>query len=403
MNRLTPLALEGIRVVDLTDVSSVYATKILCDLGAEVIRVEPPAGDALRRQPPFDEETGQSLFHAFMNVNKRSVTLDLDQPSGQELFRRLVVSADIVVESCPVGALDARGVGYRAIAADCPRLVWVAVTPFGSSGPRADWLADDLVSQAMGGLMTLNGRPDREPLRLFGEQSCYIAGLHAAAAALMAYWYASAGGEGQFVDTSVHECIAHTLENAIQYYTTEGVVRGRTLGRSEPGAGIFECSDGGIFMVAGLSMISSSWNNLVALLQREGIEGADELAQARWSEPAWRRTPEARDIATEVISRFTRVRTKNQVYDTTQQHHILSAPMNKIGGVFDNAQLKFLQWFEEQHWDGGRSVVWPGSPVRLSETPRRAPLVVAAAGADTEDVTAELEPSVAGITGGGTE
>lgn len=399
MDRLTPLALEGIRIVDLTDLSSVYATKILCDLGAEVIRVEPPGGDALRRQPPFDDGTGESLFHAFMNVNKRSVTLDLEADSGRELFRRLVASAHLVVESCPVGFLDARGIGYSSMAAEHPALVWEAVTPFGSAGPRAEWVADDLVSQAMGGLMNLNGRPDREPLRLFGEQTCYIAGLHAASAALMAYWHADTTGQGQFVDTSVHECIAHTLENAIQYYTTEGVVRGRTLGRSEPGAGIFECSDGAVYMVAGLSMISSSWHNLVALLQREGIEGSDELAEPRWTDREWRSTPEAREIATEVITRFTRTRTRNQVYDMTQRDHILSAPMNKVGGVFDNAQLKFLQWFDEQRWDGNRSVVWPGSPVRLSETPRRTPLVVPAAGADTEDVMTELEPSLAAGAG----
>src|SRR6185312_11660436 len=112
---LTPAALDGIRIVDLTDASCVYATKILCDLGAEVIRVEPPGGDAMRRQPPLDGVTGESLFHAFMNVNKRSVVLDLETAEGRELFRRLVDSADVVVESRPPGALDQQGIGYRAL------------------------------------------------------------------------------------------------------------------------------------------------------------------------------------------------------------------------------------------------------------------------------------------------
>jgi benzylsuccinate CoA-transferase BbsE subunit len=387
---LTPGALDGIRIVDLTDASCVYATKILCDLGAEVIRVEPPGGDAMRRQPPLDAVTGDSLFHAFMNVNKRSVVLDLETAEGRELFRRLVDSADVVVESRPPGALDQQGIGYRALAEGHPALVWTSITPFGSDGPYAAWQADDLVIQAMGGLMTLSGLPDREPLRLYGEQTCTIAGLHAASGTLMAYWHALMTGEGQHVDVSIQECVAHTLENAIQYYTMEGHVRGRTRGREEPGAGVFPCSDGEVFLMAGLSMISSSWHNLVALMVAEGTPGAADLLDPKWVDPAWRKTEEARHFANDIVARFTRTKTKNQVYDLTQQHRILSAPMNKIGDLFDNAQLKFLNWFQDQAW-GERIATWPGTPIRLSETPRRAPVHVARAGADDASVLGPLE------------
>jgi len=383
---LTPLALDGVRVLDLADKSCVYATKVLCDLGAEVIRIEPPGGDPMRHQPPLDDRTGESLFHAFMNVNKRSVTLDLDKPDGQALFRKLVASAGIVVESAAPGSLDARGIGHAACEAGHPDLVWVSVTPFGSDGPRANWKADDLVMQAMGGLMTLSGLPDREPLKLFGEQTCYIAGLHAASGALMAYWHALQTGDGQRVDVSIQECVAHTLENAIQTYTAEGTVRGRTAGRPDAGAGVFPCTDGEIFLMASASMISSSWHNMVSLMRAEGIEGADDLTDPKWVDPTFRRTPEARAFAGEVISRYTRTRTKNQVYDITQQHRILSAPMSQVGDLFDNAQLKFLHWFTEQAWDEDRSAIWPGPPVRLSETPRRPPVRVAKTGADTISV-----------------
>lgn len=380
-NSLTPRALDGIRVLDLTDKSAVYATKILCDLGAETIRVEPRAGDPMRRMVPLDAATGESLFHAFMNVNKLSVTLDLDRAADQAAFRRLVARSDLVVESFAPGALDRLGIGYEAFASARPNLVWTSITPFGSTGPYAHWQADDLISQAMGGLMNLTGLPDREPLRLFGEQTCYIAGLHAAAGALTAYWHAAQTGEGQRVDVSIQDCVAHTLENAIQFYTAEGTVRGRTKGRAEPGAGVFPCGDGEIFLMASLSMISSSWHNLVALLNETGTQGAEQLRDPKWAEPEWRRNPEAQKIATEIITRFTRTRTKNQVYDLTQQRRILSAPMSQVGDLFDNAQLKFLDWFQEQNW-GDRVAVWPGPPVRLSETPRRAPGRVAAPGAD---------------------
>jgi crotonobetainyl-CoA:carnitine CoA-transferase CaiB-like acyl-CoA transferase len=318
----------------MADRSCVYATKIFADLGAEVIRIEPPGGDPMRKQPPLDDATGASLFHAFMNTNKRSVTLDVESADGQAKLRRLVESADMVVESFKPGYLESLGVGYGAFEGKAPGLVWTSVTAFGSDGPYAAWSADDLVIQAMGGLMTLTGTPDKAPLRLYGEQTCYIAGLHAASGTLMAYWHALMTGEGQHVDVSIQECVAHTLENAIQFYTAEGVVRGRTKGRLDPGAGVFPCSDGEIFLMAGLSMISSSWHNLVALMNASGTEGAKDLLDPKWVDPEWRKTQEARDVANAAIARFTKSRTKNQVYDLTQQNRILSAPMNKVGDLF---------------------------------------------------------------------
>jgi crotonobetainyl-CoA:carnitine CoA-transferase CaiB-like acyl-CoA transferase len=143
-------------------------------------------------------------------------------------------------------------------------------------------------------------------------------------------------------------------------------------------------------MMAGLSMISSSWHNLVALMKADGTPGAEQLLEPKWVDPAWRRTQEARDTANEIIARFTSDRTKNQVYDITQQHRILSAPMNKVGDLFENAQLKFLNWFVDQPW-GNRTVTWPGPAFRMSETPRLSPGRTAAPGEDTEAVFASLD------------
>lgn len=386
---LVAAALNGVRVIDLTDESCVYATKMLADLGAQVIRIEPPGGDALRKLPPFDRHTGESMFHAFMNVNKLSVTLDLESGEGRDLFRRLVGTAAIVVESCPPGVLEAADIGYSAFAQAQPQLVWTSITAFGQDGPRAGWTMDDLVAQAMGGLLTLTGLPDRPPLRLFGEQTCYIAGLHGAAGTLIAYWHALASGDGQHVDVSIQDCVAHTLENAIQYYTAEGTVRARQRDRADPGAGIFPCADGQIFLMAGLSMISSAWHNLVDLMVAEGIEGAAALKDERWLDREWRKTPEAQRTARAIITSFTSSRGKNQLYDLLQQKRVLCAPFNQVGDLFDNAQLKFLDWFREQELNG-RPAVWPGPPVRLSETPRRAPVRVPGPGCDTDAVLGPL-------------
>lgn len=385
----TTTALAGVRVIDMTDKSCVYATKILADMGADVIRVEPTGGDPMRSVEPIDPASGRSLFYAYMNANKRVVALDLDSDAGIAAFRKLVASALIVVESFEPGQLPAKGIGYESFAAAQPELVWTSVTPFGSQGPYARWKADDLVSQAMGGLMGLSGLPDREPLRLYGEQTCYIAGLHAASGTLIAFWQSMLSGEGQHCDVSVHACIAHTLENAVQLYACEGVVRGRQIRSVEAGIGIFPCTDGEIFVYATVGMIASSWDNLVRWMKEEGIPDAAEFEQPKWREQSWRRTDEARRQATAAITLLTKARAKYQVYDQMQQRHILCAPMSQIGDLFNNPQLKFLAWFQPLGMDDKVSM-WPGAPFRMSQTPRLPPTRIPAHSEHSSEVLRKL-------------
>jgi crotonobetainyl-CoA:carnitine CoA-transferase CaiB-like acyl-CoA transferase len=385
----TTTALAGVRVIDMADKSCVYATKVLADMGADVIRVEPTSGDPMRTVEPIDPSSGRSLFYAYMNANKRVVALDLDSAAGIEAFRKLVRSASIVVESTEPGRLAAKGIVYENFAAAQPALVWTSVTPFGSKGPYATWKADDLVSQAMGGLMGLSGLPDREPLRLYGEQSCYIAGLHAASGTLIAFWQSMISGEGQHCDVSVHACIAHTLENAVQLYACEGVVRGRQIRSVEAGIGIFPCTDGEIFVYATVGMIASSWANLVRWMKEEGIPGAAEFEDPKWREQSWRRTDEARRQASAAITLLTKTRAKYQVYDQMQQRHILCAPMSQVGDLFNNPQLKFLAWFQPLGLDDKISV-WPGAPFRMSQTPRLPPTRIPAHGEHSAEVLREL-------------
>jgi crotonobetainyl-CoA:carnitine CoA-transferase CaiB-like acyl-CoA transferase len=386
---LTPRALEGVRVIDMTDTNSVYATKMLCDLGAEVIRVEPTDGDPMRRVQPFDEATGVSAFYAYMNTNKRVVTLDLERKASADLFRKLVASADVVVESKTPGHLAGLGLDYDSFKAEHPALVWTSITPFGATGPWKTWQSDDLIAQAMGGFMTLSGLPEREPLKLYGEQTCFIAGLHAAGGTLIAIWHKLLTGEGQFVDVSVHEAIAHTLESAILVYTTEDRVRGRLPRSDEAGVGMFPAKDGEIFVYANMNMITRSWFNLVKTLRAEGIPGADELADPKWEEQSFRRTPEARARIFEIVSQFTKTRTKYENYNELQGRNVLSAPMSRVSDLFNNPQLKFHDWFVDMPVSG-HMATWPGPAFRMSETPRRQPGLVREPGTDNEAVFGAL-------------
>ena len=204
-------ALAGVHVLDMASgVGGPFCAKLLAGLGASVIKIEQPGvGDSSRRTPPFipsdDPLEGSALFHN-LNLGKQSLTLDVDHPSGQELFRRLATSwASVVVTGDPYQALKARHLDWESLLAINPGLVVVAVSHFGMDGPSRDLAGCELVSLALGGYLYLTGDPDREPLKPYGYQAEYHAGLHAAAGAVAAILRSELTGEGEVVDASVVE------------------------------------------------------------------------------------------------------------------------------------------------------------------------------------------------------
>ncbi len=208
--------LAELRVLDLSDnVAGGYCGKLFADYGADVLKVEPPSGDPTRRHGPFPDdrphrETG--ALWLYLGTNKRSVTLDISQPTGQRLFRRLVEDTNVIVESFPPGNLESIGLGFEALKSIKRRIVLVSITPYGQSGPKAGWRATNLTSFASGGQMSLTGEPDREPLVNAGYQVEYQAGLQAFAAAAVAAHQADATEVPQHVDISAQECMASALE-----------------------------------------------------------------------------------------------------------------------------------------------------------------------------------------------
>src|SRR5262249_957972 len=206
--------LARLRVLDLTDETGWLAGKILGDLGADVIKIEPPGGDREGRRPPFlhgvaDPE--RSLAWLALNTSKRGITLDLAAPAGRTGFPRLVGGSDVVLESFTPGVLDALGIGCAALRREYPRLVYCAVTPFGATGPHAAFLARDLVVVAMGGNAGLTGDPDRPPVRCSLPTAYYHAAPEAVLGILMALHARESTGLGDFVDVSMQECQLATL------------------------------------------------------------------------------------------------------------------------------------------------------------------------------------------------
>ena len=222
---MTNSALDGVRVLDLTSEMGWYTGKLLADLGADVIKVEPVGGDPARGRAPFwqgkpGRET--SLRFWYFNANKRSVTVDLGQFDGRWLFGRLVETADIVIESWTAterSQLSELDVLPDAYTESQPALIWVSITGFGLSGPKAGWEVTDLVAQAASGIATLAGYPDGSPMRIAGNQAYVVAGISAAQGALLALLQAEATGVGQRVETSIQEALSICQETAHLQWT----------------------------------------------------------------------------------------------------------------------------------------------------------------------------------------
>jgi len=262
------LSLEGIRIIDLTDLSGAYSTKVLADLGADVIRVEPPGGDELRRIGPFYKgvvDPEKSLLHFYLNTNKASVTLNFTTEDGKEILKRLAKVADVIVETFPPGYLDSLGLGYKCVSELNSDLVFASITPFGQNGPYKDFKGSDIICWAMGGLMHLGGFPDRPPVQGYEYMAYKTGSLHAAVATLIALYYREITGIGQYIDVSIQECVAQAMENAPQYYDLEKVIRCRVGNRQlEAGSGIYPCKDGFVYMVAALRGALIRWDELLA-------------------------------------------------------------------------------------------------------------------------------------------
>ena len=213
----SPSALSDLRILDLsTGIAGGYCTKLLADYGAEVVKVEMPGtGDPLRQSGPFpedDPDVERGLLHWYLNANKRGITLDVINPAGRTILQRLLAHFDVVVESFPPAHAQELKLSYRALRNDQSDLIWLSITPFGQTGPYADYKANDLLIQAASAWLYMGGLPDREPMKTGGCISHYITGTYGALAVLAAWTSLKSGGTGQHIDLSAMEALQSTNE-----------------------------------------------------------------------------------------------------------------------------------------------------------------------------------------------
>jgi benzylsuccinate CoA-transferase BbsE subunit len=397
-----PQALHGLRVLDCSGPSGQYAGKLFAELGADVLLIEPPGGSPVRREAPFlDGHDGPdaSMVFTYFNSGKRGMLLDLDVDEGQQLLHRLAMQADVLIESEKPGVMAHRGLDAAALMASAPRLVVTSITPFGQNGPYAEYECDEIVALALGGLLSLGGYPDTEPLAPYGNQAQLAAAQFAAVATLIALWEVEgdASAHGTHVDVSMQQCVAMGLENAVQYVDLEGTVRRREGGQQrQAGTGVFDCADGQIFLMAGGVAANRFWSASVQWLLDEGVGDARDLQQPRWSDFDFLATAQAKQRFAQIFAPFARTRTKADLYRSAQGRRIPLCPIATPADLPASAQLRHRGFFVEMlHSASGRRLLAPGAPYRLSETPWRAGRPAPRLGEHTSDVLRELGCSAA--------
>jgi crotonobetainyl-CoA:carnitine CoA-transferase CaiB-like acyl-CoA transferase len=380
------LPLTPYRVLDLADDSGVYCTKILAALGADVIRVEAPGGDPTRRIGPFyhDEPDPEKSLHWFnYNLNKRSITLNINCATGQELFKKLVKTADFLVECFPPGYLDKIGLGYKVLHAINPKLVHTSITPFGSNGPYKDLKGTNLVCTAMSGFLYTTGDADRPPVQMATPTAYIENGLHAASATMVAFTYRQRTGKGQHVDVAVRESIMAQFINPGFVWKGEGVIPTRdATGVKLPGKptnrGVAKCKDGYVIYHTGHFSTRQALREWMA---SKGMAG--DLMDAKWDPIFLKGAPvtiELRQKVDKLFAAFALDFTKQEMMMGAQKRGAQVARESTISDLLDDPHLKEREYFiMVKHPELGTSIPYGGSPFKSDGMSwgywRRAPFI----------------------------
>lgn len=367
---MQPNFFSTLKVVDFTGELGPYAAKLYADLGADVIHVEPLAGNPLRHCGPFaggEPRQDGSLQHLYYNAGKRGIALDLESEAGREVFRVLCRGADLLFESSTPGYLDSLGLSYTTLSDENAKLVHTSITLFGQSGPRKGQLGSDLTCSALSGFLYLGGAGDEEPVRPPDNQGYRMAEAYAAVGSSIALFSAKRTGRGQFVDVACIEAEATALESAAQCWDLQGSIR-RGRGREAGSASIHPCADGHIALVAIFGREKTSWASFVNWMKSEGVEEWQVFEDERWLEPSYRASEEGYAAFCRVFERYTQSRSKTELYETGQHYKVAVSPVSNGRDLLDNAQLRHRHFWQTMHNPTlGMAVTYPGAPYEFGD------------------------------------
>jgi len=381
---MTPELLKGFRMLDLTDEKGALCGKIFADMGAEVIKVEPPAGCTTRTIPPFLEDIpglDRGLYAIAYHAGKKSVTANLVSADARALVADLATKADFFVESFPLGYLDSIGLGFDELSRRNPRLIYASITPFGDKGPGRAYQWADIITWAAGGMMYMMGEEGKPPLRMSLPQAGLHAGGEAAVASLIAHYPRQVDGLGQKIVVDMQACIVWTLMNEQampilhgDHIRRTGVYTGSAGTRRKM---IYRCKDGHMSaLIAGGTLGGASTKALVLWMNEHGF-AADWMLKKDWT--TWvpgifmkmtdRDHFEINDLE-DRVQQFFLTMTKAEIYEGTLKRRILLAPVADVADIAGDEQLKARAYFIEiDHDTVGRKLTMPGAFAKLSATP----------------------------------
>ena len=366
--------LTGYRILDLAGSPGFHCTKLLADMGADMIKIEPPGGDEARRVPPFKDDSPhpeKSLYFLHFNNNKRGITLDITKPDGRAILLELARKADVVIESYAPARREELGLSYRELSAGNPGLIQASITPFGDTGPWRDYKANDMAGIALGNLLYLAGEPGEPPLQPPGEIAYGMASTYGAFGIAVALYHRLEGGNGQHLVVSTHECAGHIAGYFIPNYGYSGVKPARASRKGEE-TDLYDpypTKNGyaRIFIIP-----VEQWRRLVDWMGKPPAISGPEFEKMAYR----RKNPE---VVHKVISEFCLRHTKEELYDEGQKRRIAVTPINTVGEFINSEQVKARETFiDMEHPVIGKYLHFAPVP-RLSDSPgrvtRTAPLI----------------------------
>ncbi len=378
-------ALSSLKIVEIGEMASApYASKLMADMGAEVIKVERPgAGDRARTRGPFpggEPHAEKSGLFLYLNTNKLGVTLDIARPEGFEILEKLLAQADVLIHNVAPPEMDRVGLSFERLHAVNPRLVMTSITPYGLTGLWRNLRAEELTVWSAGGVCVLNGagpeHPELPPLKTFGHQAGYQGGVHGAVATMGAVLAQLRDGEGQHVDVSCQEAIASQLELTFEYWPYMKLIATRLGKKPIQPLEAMQCKDGWIYLCC---VEEHQWKAFVDLMGNPEWAGEEIFADRM------KRGDNAEALLI-FLEEYVKEQTVLDLYKKAQTKRIPFAPVSTMGDLLNSEHLKARGFFVEIAQPVAGTHRYPGAPLQYSATPWEIRLPAPTLGQHNEEI-----------------